>query len=322
MATMRLVEAVNQALREEMTRDEHVIILGEDISMSTFGDTRGLIQAYGPDRVRDTPISETILTAATVGAAATGLRPILHLMFGNFLYTGWDAIANQAAKFRYMTGGQARLPLVYMAVFGGGRSQGAHHSDSMHPMLMNLGLKVVLPATPADAKGLLKSAIRDDDPVVFLQSAGRGGEKGDVPDGDHLVPIGVASVRRSGRDVTIVAIGSAVKHALAAAETLAASGIEAEVVDPRTVFPLDRTTILESVARTGRLVVVDEAREACSAASEVSAMVAQYGFASLRAPIQRVTSPNVPVPFSPPLEKAILPNPARIVSAVELVMGR
>lgn len=322
MARMRLVQAVNQALREEMTRDETVIMLGEDISMSIFGDTRGLIEEFGPERVRDTPISEALMTGATVGAAATGLRPVLHLMFGNFLYTGWDGIANLAAKFRYMTGGQARLPLVYMAVFGGGRSQGAHHSDAMHPMLMNLGLKVVLPSTPADAKGLMKAAIRDDDPVVFLQSAGRGGESGEVPDGDHLVPIGTADIKRPGRDVTIVALGAAVRHALAAADTLSASGIDAEVVDPRTVFPLDRTTILSSVGRTGRLVVVDEAREACSAASEISALVAEHAFDALRAPIARVTTPNVPMPFSPPLEKALLPSPERIVAAVERVMSR
>jgi pyruvate dehydrogenase E1 component beta subunit len=192
----------------------------------------------------------------------------------------------------------------------------------MHPMLMNLGLKVVLPSTPADAKGLMKAAIRDDDPVVFLQSAGRGGESGEVPDGDHLVPIGTADIKRPGRDVTIVALGAAVRHALAAADTLSASGIDAEVVDPRTVFPLDRTTILSSVGRTGRLVVVDEARQACSAASEISALVAEHAFDALRAPIARVTTPNVPMPFSPPLEKALLPSPERIVAAVERVMSR
>jgi pyruvate dehydrogenase E1 component beta subunit len=316
---MRLIQAVNQALREEMARDLRVLVIGEDISMSVFGDTRGLIDEFGPERIRDTPISETLLTAAAVGMAATGYRPILHLMFGNFMYTGWDGIANSAAKLRFMTGGQVRLPLVYMAVFGGGRSQGAHHSDAMHPMLMNLGLKVVLPSTPADAKGLLKAAIRDDDPVVFLQSAGRGGDLGDVPDGDHLVAIGSADIKRPGRDVTIVAIGSAVRHALAAATTLAESGIEAEVVDPRTVLPLDRATILESVARTGRLVVVDEARESAGAASQIAAVVAEDGWDSLRAPIVRVTAPNVPMPFSPPLERALLPNPERIVAAVQRV---
>ena len=319
---MRLVQAVNEALREELTRDENVIVVGEDISISIFGDTRGLIADFGPERIRDTPISEALMTGATVGMAATGLRPVFHMMFGNFLYTGWDGIANLAAKFRYMTGGQVRLPLVYMAVFGGGRSQGAHHSDAMHPMLMNLGLKVVLPATPRDAKGLMKSAIRDDDPVVFLQSAGRGGELGDVPDGDHLVPIGLADIKRPGSDLTIVAIGSAVRHALAAATTLSERGVEAEVVDPRTVFPLDRTTILDSVGRTGRLVVVDEARESCSAASEVAAVVAEDGFDSLRAPIVRVTTPNVPMPFSPPLEKSLLPSPERIVAAAERVLSK
>lgn len=322
MARMRLVQAVNQALREEMIRDDSVIILGEDISISLFGDTRGLLDEFGPERIWDTPISEALLTGATVGLAATGMRPVFHMMFGNFLYTGWDGIANLAAKFRYMTGGQARVPLVYMAVFGGGRSQGAHHSDAMHPMLMNLGLKVVLPATPADAKGLMKAAIRDDDPVVFLQSAGRGGEVGEVPDGDYVVAIGSAEVKRSGRDVTIVALGACVRHAMAAAETLSASGIDAEVIDPRTVFPLDRATILSSVGRTGRLVVVDEARESCSAASEISAIVAEEAFDSLRAPIARVTTPNVPMPFSPPLEKALLPSPQRIVAAAERLMFR
>lgn len=321
MARMRLINAVNAALTEEMARDEDVVILGEDISISLFGDTKGLLAKYGPERVRDTPISEALLSTLTVGMAATGLRPVMHMMFGNFLYTGWDGIANQAAKFSYMTGGQVRLPLVYMAVFGGGRSQGAHHSDAMHPMLMNLGLKVVLPATPSDAKGLLKTAIRDDDPVVFLQSAGRGGDLGEIPEGDHLVPLGVADIKRSGTDVTVVAIGSAVRHALAAAETLAAEGVDAEVVDPRTVHPLDRTAILESVARTQHLVVVDEARETCSAASEVSAMVAELGFDLLRGPIVRVTTPNEPMPYSPPLEKALLPSPERIVSAVRRVLG-
>lgn len=321
MARQRLIQAVNAALTEEMARDESVVILGEDIGISLFGDTKGLLAAFGSDRVRDTPISEALLTTLTVGMAATGLRPILHLMFGNFLYTGWDGIANQAAKFAYMTGDQVRLPLVYMAVFGGGRSQGAHHSDAMHPLLMNLGLKVVLPATPADAKGLLKSAIRDDDPVVFLQSAGRGGELGEVPEGDHLVPLGVADIKRSGGDVTIVAIGSAVRHALAAAGTLAAEGIEAEVLDPRTVQPLDQFAILESVARTRHLVVVDEARESCSAASEVAAVVAEHGFDLLRGPIVRVTTPNQPMPYSPPLERALLPSPERILSAVRRALA-
>ena len=322
MARIRLVQAVNQALREEMERDESVILMGEDIAVSLFGDTRGLLEQFGSKRVKDTPISEALLTTATVGAAATGLRPILHLMFGNFLYTGWDGIANQAAKFRYMSGGQVPVPLVFMAVFGGGRSQGAHHSDAMHPLLMNLGLKVVLPATPADAKGLLKSAIRDDDPVVFLQSAGRGGESGEVPEGEHLVPLGVADIKRPGTDVTIVAIGAAVRHALAAAESLSKSGIDAEVIDPRTVYPLDKQAILTSVGRTGHLVVVDEARETCSAASEISAMVAENGFDLLRGPIVRITTPNIPMPATPPLEKWLLPNPERITAGVERLLSR
>lgn len=317
MAKARMIHAINAGLTEEMARDERVILFGEDVGISLFGDTRGLQDAFGPNRVRDTPLSEALLASMTVGAAATGLRPICHLMFGNFLYTAWDAIANQAAKFRYMSGGQVQLPLVYMAVFGGGRSQGAHHSDAMHPMLMNLGgLKVVLPSTPADAKGLLKSAIRDDNPVVFLQSAGRGGELGEVPEGEHLVPLGVADVKREGTDVTIVAIGAMVRTALRAAETLATDAISAEVIDPRTVAPLDKEAILRSVARTGRLVIVDEAHESCGAASQIAAVVAEEGFDLLRSRIRRVTTPNIPMPYSPPLESELLPSAARVVEAV------
>ena len=317
MTKVRMIHAINSALSEELERDESVILFGEDVGISLFGDTRGLQEKFGLDRIRDTPLSESLIASMAVGAAATGLRPICHLMFGNFLYTAWDSIANQAAKFRYMSGGQVRLPLVYMAVFGGGRSQGGQHSDAMHPMLMNLGgLKVVLPATPADAKGLLKSAIRDDNPVVFLQSAGRGGELGDVPDGEHLVPIGKAEVKREGSDVTIVAIGAMVRIALRAADVLSGTGISAEILDPRTVAPLDREAILISVAKTRRLVIVDEARESCGAASQVAAIVADEGFGLLRSPIRRLTTPNVPMPYSPPLEKELLPTDERLVAVV------
>jgi acetoin:2,6-dichlorophenolindophenol oxidoreductase subunit beta len=320
MTRMRMIHAINAALREELSRDERVILFGEDVGISLFGDTRDLQDAFGARRVRDTPISEAVIASMAVGAAATGLRPVCHLMFGNFLYLAWDAIANQAAKLRYMSGGQVRLPLVFMAVFGGGRSQAAHHSDAMHPMLMNLGgIKVAVPSTPADAKGLLKSAIRDDDPVVFLQSAGRGGELGEVPDGEHLVPFGSADIKRQGSDVTIVAIGAMVRPALRAAETLASEGISAEIVDPRTLVPLDTPAILRSVSKTGRLILVDEAREACSAASQIAAVVAESAFDALQAPIRRVTTPNVPMPYAPVLERELLPSEPRIVEAVHAV---
>jgi pyruvate dehydrogenase E1 component beta subunit len=238
-------------------------------------------------------------------------------MFGNFLYTAWDAIANQAAKLRYMTGGQISMPLVFMAVFGGGRSQGAQHSDSMHSMLVNLGgLKVVTPATPADAKGLMKAAIRDDNPVVFLQSAGRGGELGDVPEGEWVVPLGVADVKRPGSDVTVIAIGAMVRLAMRAAEAVAAEGISVEVVDPRTLRPLDTSTLMKSVRKTGRVVVVDEGRLSAGMASEIAAIIAEEAFSSLRAPIRRVAAADVPIPFSPDLERAVLPSEHRVLEAI------
>jgi len=321
MAKKRLIQAINEALVEEMERDSRVILFGEDVKISLFGDTKGLAERFGAQRVRNTPISETVMTGMAVGAAAAGYRVVCHMMFANFLYTGFDAIANQAAKLRYMTAGQIRLPLVYMAVMGAGRSAGAQHSDVPYPMLMNLGgVKVAVPSTPADAKGLLKAAIRDDNPVVFLQPARRGGEQGEVPDGEHLVPLGSADVKRAGDDVTVVAIGAMVRHALRAAEMLQGEDVSIEVVDPRTLFPLDEETILRSVRKTGRLVVVDEARTTCSAASEIAAIVAEKAFGALRAPVRRVTVRDVAIPYSPPLEKAVLPDEHSVIHAVRETM--
>ncbi len=323
MAKKRMIHAINDALVEELQRDPRVILFGEDVEISLFGDTVGLHDRFGSKRIRNTPICETLITGMAVGAAAAGYRPVCHMMYGNFLYTGFDAIANQAAKLRFMTGGQIMLPLVYMAVFGGGKSAAAQHSDSMHPILMNLGgLKVIVPSSPADAKGLLKAAIRDDNPVVFLQAGGRGGEQGEVPDGDYVIPIGVAEVKRSGRDVTIVAIGSMVRTALRAAEELSLEGVEAEVVDPRTLLPLDEPAIEQSVRRTGRLVVVDEARNSCGAASHIAAVVAERAFDALKAPIRRVTVPDVAIPYSPVLEKAVIPDKDAVITAVRSVLAR
>lgn len=321
MARKRMINAINEALAEEMERDPKAILFGEDVQISVMGDTRGLYDRFGPDRVRNTPICENLITGMAVGAAAAGYRVICHMMYGNFLYTGMDAIANQAAKLRYMTGGQIRLPIVYMGVFGGGRSSAAQHSDAMHPVFMNLGgVKVVLPGSPADAKGLLKAAIRDDNPVIFLQAAGRGGESGEVPDEDYVIPLGAADIKRPGRDVTIVAVGSMVRPAMRAGDELADQGIEAEIVDPRTLHPLDVETILQSVARTGRLVIVDESRDVCSAASHIAAIAAEKAFRDLKAPVLRVTVPNVAIPYSPPLEKSIIPDARDVVAAVRRVM--
>jgi len=315
MPQKRMIHAINDALHEEMERDERVILFGEDVGASIFGDTRGLQRKFGSDRVRNTPISEALLTGMAVGAAAAGYRVVCHLMYANFLYTGFDAIANQAAKLRLMTGGAIRLPIVYMAVSGGGRSSAAQHSDSPHPALMNLGgLQVVCPGSPADAKGLLKSAIRSDDPVVFLQPASRGGDMGEVPEDEELIPLGKAATLRGGTDITLVAIGSMVRPTLRAAEQLTERGVSAEVIDPRTLFPLDKEAILASVQRTGRLVLIDEARDTCSAASHIAAIVADEGFASLRAPIRRVTVADMPIPYSPPLERSMIPDASRIAA--------
>lgn len=322
MARKRLIQAMNEALQEEMERDPRIVLFGEDVRASLFGDTKGLWKRFGPDRVRDTPICEALISGMAVGAAAAGRRVVCHLMFGNFVYTGMDAIANQAAKLRYMTNGQIKLPITYLAVSGGGRSAAAQHSDAVHPVLANLGgVKVVMPGSPADAKGLLKAAIRDDDPVFFLQAAGRGGEAGEVPEGDFVIPLGTANVRRPGRDLTLVAIGAMVRPALEAAEALAGEGIEVEVVDPRTIVPLDLETILGSVRKTGRLVVVDEARDTCSVASHIAALVAEQAFETLQAPIRRVTVPDCCIPYAPVLERAVLPGVEQVEAAIRATLA-
>lgn len=317
MPRKRTIHAINDAIVEEMERDPRVILFGEDVSLSIFGDTRGLQKRFGRGRVRDTPISEATLTGMAVGAAASGYRVICHMMYANFLYTGFDAIANQAAKLTAMTGGRIRLPIVYIAFGGGGHSSAAQHSDCPHPALMNLGgLYVVAPSSPTSAKGLLKSAIRCDDPVVFLQPASRSGEQEEVPDGELLVPLGRAKVLREGDVATLVAIGSMVKPALRAADALAKEGVALDVIDPQTLLPLDKDTILKSLARTGRLIVADEARDSCSAASQIAGVAASEGFAHLRAPVRRVTVPDMPIAYSPPLEKALIPDADAITRAV------
>lgn len=316
MARRRYIQAINDALVEEMERDPKVIVFGEDVEMAIFGDTRDLLERFGPERVRNTPICEATLTGMAVGLAAAGYRPVLHLMFANFIYTGFDAIANQMAKLRLMTGGQLSLPLTVIAGYGGGKASAAQHSDVPYPALMNLGgLNVFVPSTPADAKGLLKQAIRGHNPTFFLEARGRGSEAGEIPDGDHLVKPGEAARLRVGTDVTLVAIGGMVRIAMQAADALAADGIEADVIDPRTLVPLDEAAILESVKRTGRLIVVDEARDRCSAASHIAAVVADRAFDALRAPIARVTVPNVAMPYAPVVEQSVRPDVESIVLA-------
>ena len=323
MARIRLIQAIHDAVAEEMARDPKVIVYGEDVELSIVGDLRGVHEQFGHDRIRNTPICEATLTGMAVGLAAAGYHVVVQMMFSNFMYTGMDSIGNQMSKLRLMTGGQLELPITIIATIGGGSSNAAQHSDTAYPMLMNLGgLNVAVPATAADAKGLVKTAIRSPNPCFVLEPNGRGGELGEVPDGEHLVPFGKAAVRREGVTVTVVAIGRMLKPALAAADALETEGVSVEVLDPRTLVPLDEDGVLASVEKTGHLVVVDEARESCSAASQIAAVVAEKGFSLLKGPIRRVTTPNVAMPYAPNAEAHVIPGEARIAAAVRQLLGR
>jgi pyruvate/2-oxoglutarate/acetoin dehydrogenase E1 component len=328
-------QAINEALHAEMRRDPRVIVIGEDVAGGAggtgvddayggvMGVTRGLVGAFGRERVIDTPITESAIMGMAAGAAVTGLRPVAELMFVDFIGVCFDQIYNQAAKFRYMFGGKAKTPLVIRAMFGAGFSAGAQHSQCLYSFFTHVpGLKVVIPSTPYDAKGLLIEAIRDDDPVIFLEHTKLYDIEGQVPDEAYTVPFGEASVLREGGDVTIVALARMVHVALEAADRLAASGIHATVIDPRTTSPIDEDTILESVTETGRLVVVDEANPRCSVASEIAAFVADKAFPALKAPIRRVTAPHTPVPFAPVLEAAYIPNAGQVEAAVRQLLNK
>jgi pyruvate dehydrogenase E1 component beta subunit len=321
VARKTYIASIQSALAEEMRRDERVLLMGEDVRIGVFAGTRGLHAEFGDARVIDTPISELGVAGAGIGAAATGMRPIVDLMFGTFLYLAFDQIANQAAAMRYMFGGQTTLPIVFMTQNGGGIGAGPHHSQSVHPLFMYLPMiKVVMPSTPYDVKGLLKGAIRDENPVVFLNHLALGGQRMDVPDDEFVIPLGKGDVKRAGTDVTICAAGLMVHHALQAAKELAADGIEAEVIDPRTLKPWDEALVLESVAKTGRFIAVDESYPVCGAASEWAATVAEKGFRDLKAPVRRISAKHVPIPFSPVLEKQVIPQAADVVAvARELV---
>jgi acetoin:2,6-dichlorophenolindophenol oxidoreductase subunit beta len=320
MTVKRFREALNEALREEMDRDPSVFLFGEDLRDpwgGTFRVTQGLSTHYGDDRVMNTPISENGLLGAALGCAITGLRPVVEFMHMDFTVMAMDALVNQVPKARYMTGGQVSVPLVIRTPSGGYRSSAAQHGQCLESLYTHIpGMLVVAPSTPADAKGLLKTAIRLDDPVFFVEHKGLYMLKGDVPDGEHLVPLGKADVKREGRDCTIVAWSLMVHRALEAAQTLAGEGIEAEVLDLRSLVPLDEEALLASVAKTGRLVIVHEAPERTGYGAEIAAFVADRGFASLRTGIRRVASKNIPLPMAPRLENVILPQTSSIVEAV------
>ncbi len=316
-----LTQALNEAMREEMRLDERVFIMGEDIQRGVYGASGGLFAEFGGERVRDCPLSENAFMGAAVGAAAVGMRPIVESAFC-FMWVAMDSLVSQAAKMRYMFGGQVDLPIVYRASMYYGGSMAAHHSDRSYPLFMQIpGFKVVFPSNAYDAKALLKASIQEDDPVIFCEDRTILGARAHVPEEDYSIKLGVADIKREGTDATIVAIGGMVPRALAAADALAEEGISAEVLDPRTLVPLDKAAILKSVAKTGRLVVVDMAHKTCSAASEIAAIVAMEGFWDLQAPIQRLGTVNVHIPFSPALEPLCYPTDESIAEAVRTTLA-
>lgn len=313
-------EAIATAIIEEMQRDSNVIFYGQNMGMT---ERDPMLKMFGKDRIRITPISETAELGVAIGAALTGLRPIVELWMSEFMLVAFDQVLNEAPRLRYMSGGQVKVPVVFKAGYGFAAGWAGQHSNSLHHLFMGTpGLKVALPSTPADAKGLMKAAIRDDNPVVYLQHFLLTLEKGEVPDGDYLIPFGVADVKRAGGDVTIVATGWMVQKSLAAAEMLAKEGISADVIDPRTIAPLDVNTIVNSVRKTGHLVLVDQAPRHGSVAVVIAGEIAEHAFSSLRAPVRLVTAADTPVPFSEPLEKFVLPDETKIVQAVKSVLRR
>lgn len=325
MPSLRYADALNVALREEMRRDQDVIVMGQDISVwgddgGVFGVTKGLLREFGPARVRDTPISEEAMVAIGVGAAATGLRPVVELMYGDFLTLAMEPLVNQAAKLRYMFGGQASVPMVLRTNLGASGGKAAQHSQSLETWLAHVpGLKVAVPSTPADAHGMLKAAIRDDNPVIFLEHKLLYFRKGEVPDGE-VIPLGLAATRRPGRDVTIVATHAMLLVAMAVAEKLAEEGVEVEVIDPRSLVPLDVETIVESVRRTHRLVICHEAVERYGWAGEIAMQVMDHAFDDLDAPVRRVCGANVPVPYSESLERVVIPDRHALEAAIRDVL--
>jgi pyruvate/2-oxoglutarate/acetoin dehydrogenase E1 component len=323
--TLTFAQAVNEALAEELRRDDTVFVIGEDVAEAgtPFKVLAGLVEEFGPERVLDSPISEPGITGLGVGAAMTGLRPVVDIMFGDFLTLVMDQLANQAAKTHYMSGGRLTVPLTLRTTMGATRRSAAQHSQSLHAWVAHIpGLKVVLPSTPADAKGLLKTAIRDDNPVVFIEDKMDYAVKGEVPDGEYTIPFGVADVKRAGEDVTIVATSSMIRVALAAAEQLESDGISAEVIDPRTLVPLDVETLVRSAEKTGRAIVVDEGHQRYGVSAELAAVIADRAFYSLDAPVKRLAALDVPIPFSPPLEDVTVPTPDLVAQTARELCGK
>lgn len=325
MREMTYAEAIREALRQEMQRDEHVFLMGEDIGVygGAFGVTLGLLDEFGPERVRDAPISEAVIAGAAAGAAMTGMRPVAEIMFMDFTTIAMEQIVNQAAKTRFMFGGKAEVPMVLRTPGGSGTGAAAQHSQSLEAWFVHSpGLKVVMPSTPYDAKGLLVASIRDDNPVIFVEQKLLYRSIGPVPEELYSVPLSVADVKREGRDLTIVATGVMVSRSLAAAEVLAADGIEAEVVDPRTLKPYDAATIGESVIKTGRVLIVNEGYKTCGFAAEISAMISEGpAFMYLNAPLRRLAGLDIPIPYNRTLEHHTVPQEEDIIAAARELMA-
>jgi pyruvate dehydrogenase E1 component beta subunit len=320
MAQLPFIAAIDAGIHQEMQRDPSVLYFGQNLATT---ENHEFLAKYGHDRVRVTPISETAEIGIAIGAAMAGLRPVVELYMAEFMLVAMDQVMNEAPRFRYMSGGQVKVPLVLKAGYGFAAGWAGQHTGSLTALFMGVpGLKVVVPSTAADAKGLMAASIRDDNPVVFLHHYLLTLEPGEVPDGEYVVPLGKAEVRRTGGDVTIVATGWMVSRSLAAAQTLANQGIQAEVIDPRTVAPLDLNTILKSVAKTGRLVLVDQAPRHATVAGVIAGDVAEHGFSSLKAPIVQVTARDATVPYSEPLEAYVIPDEARIIAAVRAVLNK
>src|SRR5579859_3352054 len=320
-----LGQAIREALAEEMRRDPRVFVIGEDVAEagSPFKVLSGLVDEFGPERVIDSPISEAGITGLGVGGAMTGMRPVVDIMFGDFIGLAMDQIVNQAAKVHYMSGGKLKVPLVVRTTLGATRRTGAQHSQSLHAWVSHVpGLRVALPSTPYDAKGLLKTAIREDNPVIFFEDKMMYQLKGQVPEGDYTIPFGVADIKRPGADITIVATSSMVQIALAAADLLEPLGISAEVVDPRTTSPLDKQTLIESARKTSRAIVVDEGYERYGVTAELAAVIAEGAFYYLDAPVKRMGAMDVPVPFSPVLEDQTVPTAALLTDLAKTLCGR
>ncbi|MGA3178020.1 MAG: alpha-ketoacid dehydrogenase subunit beta [Candidatus Acidiferrum sp.] len=325
MRELTFAQAVKEALAEEMRRDSRVCILGEDVAEAgtPFKVLSGLVEEFGKERVIDTPISEAGFTGLGVGAAMTGMRPVIDIMFGDFLTLTMDQMVNQAAKVHYMSGGKWKVPMVLRTTLGATRRSAAQHSQSLHAWLSHVpGLKVVLPSTPYDAKGLLKSAIRDDNPVVFFEDKMMYRQKGPVPTEDYTIPLGLADIKRPGKDITLVATSSMVQVALGAATLLEKDGISAEVIDPRTTWPLDEKTLVESVKKTSKAIVIDEGYGRYGVTGELASVIVEGAFFSLEAPVKRMGAMHVPIPFSPPLEDVTVPTEQKVYEEARALCGK